>query len=273
MQSEHNIMLTGIGQEERYMLDTMAKMGRLVIRAHDLEQELGYSRKKANLMLSRLFQKGWLQRLKAGIYRAIPSGADINSIPEDAWAIAMELFFPCYISGWTAAEHWDLTEQIFNSTIVFTAQKQRKKELIISGLPYTTKFIDTNDMFGTQKIWSSNIPVLIADIHKTIIDILNDPQIGGGGRHTIDIVKSYLQNKNADPEILWQYAEKLNRGAVFKRLGFIADKLIQPSPEWLGKIQTKIKSGIIKFDPSGPNTGPINTKWKIRINIPLEDMV
>jgi len=272
MQIKHNSMPSGIGQEERRVLDTMAKLGRLVIHARDLEQQLGFTRKKANLMLSRLFKKSWLQRLKSGAYRAVPSGADANSIPEDAWAIAMELFSPCYISGWTAAEHWELTEQIFNSTIVFTAQKQRKKECVISGLAYITKFVNMKNMFGTQKIWSSNTPILIADIHKTIIDILDDPQIGGGGRHVIDIIKAYLQNKNADPSVLWQYAEKLNSGAIFKRLGFITDKLVKPTPEWLGKLQTKIKSGIIKLDPGGPNTGPINTKWGVRINIASEDL-
>jgi predicted transcriptional regulator of viral defense system len=272
MQIQYNYIPPGIGQEERYALDAMAKLGKLVIRASDLEQELGYTRKKANLTLSRLFKKGLLQRLKPGIYRVVPIGTDANSTPEDSWAIAMELFSPCYISGWTAAEHWELTEQIFNSTVVFTTQKQRKKQLIISGLTYVTKLINVHDMFGTQKLWSSNTPILIADLHRTIIDILNDPSVGGGGRHVIDIVKTYLRNKDANQLVLWQYAEKLNSGAVFKRLGFIADKLIKPSPEWLDKIHAKIKSGIINLDPSGPPTGPINTKWGVRINIPLEDI-
>jgi predicted transcriptional regulator of viral defense system len=208
MQIKYNVTPPGgIGQAERRVLDAMAKLGKLAIRACDLEQQLGYTRKKANLVLCRLSKKGWLQRLKSGVYRAIPPGADANSIAEDAWAIAMELFSPCYISGWTAAEHWELTEQIFNSTVVFTTQKQRKKQLVISGLNYVTKVVNAKDIFGTQKLWSSNTPVLIADIHKTIIDILNDPQIGGGGRHVIDIIKAYLQNKNASPSTLWQYAE------------------------------------------------------------------
>jgi predicted transcriptional regulator of viral defense system len=267
-----HIPLPGIGQEERHALDTMAKLGKLAIRAHDLEQQLGYSREKANLMLSRLFNKGWLQRLKSGVYRVIPPGADAKAPPEDAWAIAMELFSPCYISGWTAAEHWELTEQIFNSTIVFTTQKQRRKKIEIAGLTYITKFINAKDIFGTQKLWSSNTPILIADIHRTIIDILDDPQIGGSGRHVIDILKTYLRNKNVNLSTLWQYAEKLNSGAVFKRLGFIVDILVKPSPEWLDKIQTQTKSGVIKLDPSGSNVGPINTKWGIRINIPLEDI-
>ena len=41
---------------------------------------------------------------------------------------------------------------------------------------------------------------------------------------------------------------------------------------FLDKIHLKINTGIIKLDPHGPNSGPINTKWGIRINIPLGDI-
>lgn len=273
MTFEYKKTHAGISQAERQIIDTMSRLGKLVIRPIDLEKELDYSRTNANLTLSRLYKKGWLQRLQSGIYRIIPLGSDnTNVIPEDAWAIAMELFSPSYISGWTAAEHWELTEQIFNTTVVFTGQKQRKKDLTIAGLLYRTKFIAPKNIFGTTKIWSSNKPILIADIHRTIIDILDDPAIGGGGRHTLDILKAYLQKKEANPEILWLYAEKLDHGAVFKRLGFVAEKIMRTPSALLEKLHSKIKTGIINFDPHGARLGPINTKWGLRINIPLGDI-
>jgi predicted transcriptional regulator of viral defense system len=263
----------GVGQIERHVLDTMSRLGNAVIRAVDLERELGYSRAISNLALSRLAKKGWLQRLKSGVYRIVPLGSESTTpMPDDSWAIAMELFSPCYISGWTAAEHWELTEQIFNSTVIFTSQKQRKKDIVIAGLNYRTKSIPAKDIFGIKKIWSSNTPILIADPHRTIIDALDDPEIGGGGRHTIDIVKAYMKHKDANPEILLQYAEKLEHGAVFKRLGFAGEKIMHfPSP-LLDKIHSKINTGVIKLDPHGSNSGPIVSKWGIRINIPLGDI-
>lgn len=273
MRSEYNKKQAGLGQAERHVIDTMTRLGKLVIRTDDLEKELHYTKTNSNLILSRLSKKGWLQRLRSGVYRIIAFGADnTNPTPEDAWAVAMELFSPCYITGWTAAEHWELTEQIFNSTIIFSAQKQRKKQHSIAGLIYRTKFIPLEDIFGTKKIWSSNKQILIADIHRTIIDILDDPEIGGGGRHTIDIVKNYWQKKEANIESLCQYAEKLKHGAVIKRLGFVAEKIMGLSSPLLEDLHSKIKTGIIKFDPNGPNSGPIITRWGIRINIPLGDI-
>jgi len=273
MNSKYNRGQAGISQEERHIIDTMVHSGKLIVRSIDLEQTLGYSTEKANLALSRLCKKGWLQRLRSGIYRVVPLGSDsANPIPEDAWAIAMELFSPCYISGWTAAEHWELTEQIFNSTVIFSGQKQRKKDHLIAGLTYRAKFIALKNIWGTKSIWSSNKKILIADIHRTIIDVLDDPKLGGGGRHTIDILKTYLQKKEADLEILMQYAKKLEHGSVFKRLGFIIEKFANPSSTWVETLHSKIKTGIINLDPNGPNSGPIITKWGIRINIPLGDI-
>jgi predicted transcriptional regulator of viral defense system len=273
MNFNYNKSQAGIGQAERHVLDTMTRLGKAAIRATDLENEFGYRRAISNLMLSRLAKKGWLQRLKSGIYRIVPLGSEsANPMPADAWSIAMELFSPCYISGWTAAEHWELTEQIFNSTVVFTTEKQRKKNIVIAGINYRTKFIPDKEIFGTKKIWSNNTPVLIADIHRTIIDALAYPEIGGGGRHTMDIAKAYIQHKEANPEILFQYAEKLDHGSVFKRLGFIADKVMHLPEAYLNRVHAKIKTGIINLDPHGSNTGPIITKWGIRINIPLGDI-
>lgn len=273
MHFKYSDIKAGVGQAERRVLDAMSRLGQPVIHASDLENELGCSRVASNLMLSRLCKKGWIQRLRAGAYRIIPLGSEsINPMPEDAWAIAIALFSPCYISGWTAAEHWELTEQIFNSTVVFTTQKQRKKEFVISGLKYRTKLIAQADIFGIKKIWSSNTQISIADIHRTIIDILDDPAVGGGGRQAIDIVKEYFQHKNADLEVLCQYAEKLGHGAVFKRLGFIAEKFAHFSPTLLERLHANIKTGIINFDPHGPTSGSIITKWGIRVNIPLGDM-
>ncbi len=273
MNPNYNDTQAGIGQAERHALDMLSRLGKPVIRASDLESGLGYSRAVSNLTLSRLCKKGWIQRLRSGIYRIVPLGSEsANPVPEDAWAIAVELFAPCYISGWTAAEHWELTEQIFNSTVVFTTQKQRKKEFVIAGLKYRAKLIADEDIFGLKKIWSSNTQIPIADIHRTIIDVLDDPEMGGGGRQTNDIVREYFQHKDANFEVLCQYAEKLGHGAVFKRLGFVAERFVDFPPLLLEKLHANIKTGIINFDPHGPSAGPIISKWGLRINIPLGDI-
>jgi predicted transcriptional regulator of viral defense system len=264
---------TGLSKKERLIIDTLVGHGKQIVRVEDLTPLLGQNASNPNLILSRLTKKGWLQRLRAGTYRIVPLGSDsANPVPEDAWLIATEIFSPCYMGGWTAAEHWDLTEQIFNKTIVITGKKQRTTEHSIAGLLFRTRTISAKHIFGTQKIWSHNVPIQISDMHRTLIDILDDPSIGGGGRAAIDIAKIYAEKKEANPEVLLQYALQLECGAVFKRLGFVGENILRMPETFLEQVHRKCKSGIIMLDPQGPKTGPVFARWGIRINIPLADI-
>ncbi|HEY4110071.1 type IV toxin-antitoxin system AbiEi family antitoxin domain-containing protein, partial [Puia sp.] len=115
----------GLSARERQIIDALVRQGKQIIRPEDLQSLPNGIAGRPNLILSRLTKKGWLQRLRAGVYRILPLGSEsVNMIAEDAWLIAVEIFAPCYIGGWSAAEHWDLTEQIFNKTLVITAKKQ-----------------------------------------------------------------------------------------------------------------------------------------------------
>jgi predicted transcriptional regulator of viral defense system len=103
-----------------------------------------------------------------------------------------------------------------------------------------------------------------------LIDILDMPRFGGGGRHTIDIVKQYWKSNMRDPDLLLEYAMRYKRGAVFKRLGFLAEKLRVPiSEKWLGICHNHISKGISNLDPDSPKTGQIISKWNLRINLPI----
>jgi predicted transcriptional regulator of viral defense system len=273
MQVNSEIKYAGLSQIERLLIDNMLGRGKEIINSDDVMIEMSFSKQRSNLILSKLSRKGWLQRLKAGIYRIVPMGSDAGkSVTENSWPVAMELFSPGYIGGWSAAEQLDLTEQIFNTTFVFTATTQRKINHIAAGVHFRTKHIDERNIFGTNKIWNNNKPVVISDIHRTLIDILDDPSVGGGGRAMIDIAKAYSKKKDAKLESLWSYSEKLNHGSVFKRLGFIGEKVLEMPINMLERIHAKCKTGIILLDPQGPKLGKVDNRWGIRVNIPEDDL-
>ena len=273
MHFNSQIKRAGLSKIERFLIDGMLGKGKEIINSEDVMTELTFSKERANLILSKLSRKGWLQRLKAGIYRIVPMGsASGNPITENSWSVAMELFSPGYIGGWSAVEQLDLTEQIFNTTFVFTATIQRKINHIVAGVHFRTKHIDEKNIFGTNKIWNNNKPILISDIHRTLIDILDDPSVGGGGRAMIDIAKEYSQKKDAKLESLWSYSEKLNHGSVFKRLGFIGEKVLGMPINMLESIHAKCKNGIILLDPQGPKSGKVYNRWGLQVNIPEDDL-
>ncbi|MES1221392.1 MAG: type IV toxin-antitoxin system AbiEi family antitoxin domain-containing protein, partial [Bacteroidota bacterium] len=78
----YTIRQAGLGNKERQLIDSIVGSGKTIIHGSELQREFGYSSAAANLMLSRLHKKGWLQRLKAGVYRIVPLGSvSANPIP------------------------------------------------------------------------------------------------------------------------------------------------------------------------------------------------
>ena len=98
-----------------------------LISVPDAAKALGTGRPEAAARLARLTRHGWLQRARRGLYLVVPLEAAPNqrSTAEDPWVLAREVFAPCYIGGWSAAEYWGLTEQLFRSTLVVTAAPVR----------------------------------------------------------------------------------------------------------------------------------------------------
>jgi predicted transcriptional regulator of viral defense system len=111
----------------------------------------------------------------------------------------------------------------------------------------------------------------MADVHRTLVDILDAPGMGGGGRQMIDTVRTYWGKRTADPQALFAMAARLKRGTVFKRLGFTTEALGNADERWLAACQKHLSAGVSLLDPSGPARGPINTRWRLRINVPIAD--
>ena len=248
----------------------LAALERPTVTVDDVLSQVPMERGAANLVLSRLARKGWLQRLRRGMYMVVPLSARSARVAiDDPLAAAMRLFHPCYISGWTAAEHWELTEQVHNAVVVYSAKPERRTIQSMAGVTYRIRRIDPHAIFGTTKLWSGTVAVEMANVHRTVVDILDAPEMGGGGRQMIDIVRSYWRKPEADPEALLSMAVRLDRGTLFKRLGFTTERFGKADERWIKACREHLSAGVSLLDPQGPNRGRIVTRWRLRINIPI----
>ena len=86
---------------------------------------LGVSRQEAAKTLWRWSQQGWFRHVRRGLYAPIPPDSPLQAqvLPEP-WILVPKLFDPGYVGGWSAAEHWDLTEQIFLSVLSPHGERQ-----------------------------------------------------------------------------------------------------------------------------------------------------
>jgi predicted transcriptional regulator of viral defense system len=262
----------GLSARERRIVDGLIAGEHPTVTAEHVERVLDVPRLAANQILARLARKGWLLRIRRGLYSPVPLGAATTRAGiEDPWLLAMALYSPGYVSGWSAAEHWDLTEQIFNAVCVVTAVPQRAVSQRHAGVAFYVRSVAPDAIFGVKQIWLGSSKAHVADPTRLVVDVLQAPDLGGGIRHTLDIVRAYWRSTHADPTRALDYAERLGVGTVFKRLGYTADRYAKPTAEWVARCRRGMSAGVSRLDPRGPSRGRILTRWRRRVNTPEGD--
>src|SRR5260221_4030988 len=128
----------------------------------------------ASVVLAALSRRGWLKRFRRGLYLVLRLEAESrpSGVVEDPWLLAVELFSPCYIAGWTAAEHWGLTEQIFRSTFVATATRARRSRVNVADAEFHLAQIPKRRLDGVDTTWRGSERVPLSSPERTIADAL-----------------------------------------------------------------------------------------------------
>lgn len=255
--------VSGIGKESRKRLAQIVRQTRGTVSVEQAATILQLPSIKAAKMLAFWAGQGWVSRVQRGFYVFVPLEAESPDIAlEDPWLVADQLYNPCYIGGWSAAEYWDLTEQIFRTLVVMTTRKPRNRKPVLKGTSFLLRTVPQKALFGSKPVWRGEVKVNVSDPTRTIVDLLNDPSLGGGLRPTVDIFKNYLTSKNKTPELLIDYANRLGNGAVLKRLGFLISKYAPEEEALITACRKRLTQGNAKLDPALPSDKLI-TAWKL----------
>lgn len=255
--------LKGLSRLDRKRLAAILRGTKGTVDVADVAGILDVSRPAAGKMLSRWAANGWFSRVARGVYIPVPLESKTSDIPlEDAWIVADRLFGPCYIGGWSAAEYWGLTEQIFRTIIVLTIKQPRNRRPNIQGTSFWTRSIAEKAMFGLAVVWRGQVKVKVSDPTRTILDLLVDPRLGGGIRSTVDIFRNYLQTADRNLTLLIDYSDQLGNGAVFKRLGFLLEQMLPDEAQLLRECRNRLTQGNARLDSKLPADRLI-TRWRL----------
>src|SRR6184192_4002452 len=201
----------------RARLATVLRATKEVVSIDVTSQTLGVDRHRAAKLLSRWREQGWLRRIGHGLYVPVPLDlAASEQVITDPWVLIPTLFGQCYIGGWTAAHHWELTEQLFNETLVFTTRRLTERRVIAQGTAFVLHNVKPERLFGLKTLWRGSVKVHISDPARTLVDMIAAPEVGGGIDHVTDTLGAYLETKTADRELLIRYAVEFNSGVIFK---------------------------------------------------------
>ena len=180
---------------------------------------------------------------------------------DDPWVLVPALYDPAYIGGRTAAEHWDLTEQIFRDIVVVTGRPVRARTQERHGTTFCLRHTRPEMIFGTRSVWRGTARIAVSDVHRTIVDMLDDPALGAGIQHVSDCIASYVARRDRDDDKLVAYADRLGNGAVFKRLGFLAERG-SDSSSLVGACRERLTQGNAKLDSALPCRRLV-TRWRL----------
>lgn len=256
-------MLTGLGKTDRERMAAIIRGTKGTVSVKDVARILDITSTDAAKMLSRWSKKGWMSRIRRGLYVSVPLESRTADVPlEDPWLVADRLFSPCYIGGWSAAEYFDLTEQIFRTVVVMTVQKPRNRRLDIKGTAFMLRTISDKAMFGLKVVWKGQVKIFVSDPTRTILDMLVAPYLGGGIRSVKDMLGNYIRSENKNLEQLIEYSKKLGNGAVFKRLGFLLEKIAPDETKTIEGCYKRLTKGNAKLDPK-LNNNKLITRWRL----------
>lgn len=261
----------GISGKNRGLLATLHRGARGPFTVREAADLLSLNITRTQRFLAYLAARGWLVRIRRGLYATVPLDAvDPADWYEDPWVIASKVFSPSfYIGGWTACEYWDLTEQLFRDTVVITTRKLRRRGIEIQGFPYHVKRAAEYKIFGTQTVWRDQTRVKVSDPTRTVVDVLDAPYIGGGIRHVVEVLETYLRGEHRRDTLLIRYVRRLGNRTVFKRLGYLLETLGVTAPVLVETCDKGMGAGISLLDPTIPTRGPVLRRWNLRLNVEL----
>ena len=236
------------------------------IQVADVAKALDTDRAHAAKLLAGWHNQGVIRRISRGLYVPVqPSALGQSQVLEDPWMLVPKLYDPGYIGGWSALEHWELTEQLFRSVCVLTSKRTSKGEREHQGVGFYIKAISKKRFFGTKPVWRGNVKVQVSDPAKTMLDIIDDPYIGAGLQHTIDSLREFHEayNSSGDYERMLVYAKRFKNGALFKKLGFLAE-LLAFDKSFVDECAERLTTGYAHLDKTAGDQKLV-TRWRLWI--------
>lgn len=204
----------------------------------------------ANTLIS-LKQKNMITLIKKNYYTIT------KYIPENIFALATTVNPPSYISFWTAASYYGLTEQQVK-TIQVVSTKQHPA-ITFAGFRIETTTYQPYKFYGYQKVQN----FAIAEKEKLIVDMLFKPELGGGVEEVAKCLTTVWPEINQTT--LLEYLLKFRNKSCLARLGYLIERLKLKS-RILAKIQKHLPRGFVKLNPARGKTNIYNKKWRMLVN-------
>ena len=209
-----------LSQNEAKVILDLEWRGQKTVTLADLRQALGASESYARYLAHRLVKKGWLERLRPGLFQLVPARrgregvADTNPLASGAVLVS-----PYFFSFGTACTYHGLTEQAFAE--VYVACLERRRPEMIRGKRYVFVHVPEDRFFGFAEIVVLGEPVQMATLERALLDALDRPRYAGGIGEVSSVVARAATGVSW--EKLLELARRWRSSALVQRLGYLLD--------------------------------------------------
>ena len=247
---------------------------RKVVTSADLRSMVGGSDSRAKFLAHRLVQKGWLERIKRGVFQLVPADRGPEGITDtNALAGGALLVHPYFYSFGTACTHYGFTEQVFVEAYISCTVA--KRPIVVRGTRFVFVPMREERFFGFVNVDVLGERVQMATKERALLDAIDRPHLAGGLPEVSRIVA------RASRAISWpgllKDAARWNESAVVQRLGYFLDL------HQIG-VPAKVKMGLLKLvNPTSKvhlapradwgTRGRLVQPWGIVENLPRERLV
>jgi predicted transcriptional regulator of viral defense system len=213
-------------------------------------------------LIARLKESGLVVEVEKGKYLVL--GFEPERVLSNPLFIASHLVNPAYVSYWSALHFHGFTEQAPVTVLAATTKKKRPVDFY--GFHFRFVTVQPLKFFGYRREMVGELPVLIADEAKSIVDSLDQLRYAGGISEVAKALRAALEV--VDMSILVEYANRMADKSLASRLGYLLDVLGQ-SEAAAGLVGS---SSPVKLDPTRAGTGRPVPRWRVIANVPQADL-
>lgn len=248
--------------------------GQKTVTLADLRSALGASEGYARYLAHRLVRKGWLERLRPGLFLFIPADRGREAVADTNPLLAgAALVDPYFFSFGTACTHHGLTEQVLAE--VYLACRARRRSERIRDVRYVFAHVGEKRFFGFADASVLGVTVRMATPERALLDALDRPHYAGGLGEVSRMVGRSVPR--LAPERLVELLERWGESALAQRLGYLAELHGADLPPRLrGALDRLVRPGskvLLGSRRRWGTSGPLARPWNIVENVPRDVLV
>jgi predicted transcriptional regulator of viral defense system len=252
-------MFKAMSDREQVLYFKFIEMGQRIFTINDIEAILSISDYQASNVASALVKKGVAERIKGGLYARIPESVILSqeSYREDSIIVASHLVEEYYLSHLTAMKLHGLSNAYSSTIYITTVSHQRNINYHGNEIRFVHTTMDR--MFGTVEKEYFNSKVHVSDLERTIIDVIDRPNLSGGWN---EIVLALKNIETIDTVKMMDHLSRFGKKKTIRIVGYLVDGLLKEGIDLPKPLIMKI-SGNSRLYMDRNTGGSLNKEWNL----------